>query len=108
MDGATPKPAVAQFAGRVQCGEPVVFHERAAFAVIVIQVASDRRVKQAAEVVEAMTIMSANGSIEGYLHFTSVSFVADLHEQRFALPQGLDDGLDQFAIFICRSCIHEF
>ena len=54
-----------EFARRVQRGEAVVLDERAAFAVVVVQIALRRRVEQAAKVVETMTIVAADGSVEG-------------------------------------------
>ena len=61
----------------VQRGEAVLLDQRIAFPVVVVQVAVHRRVEQAAKVVEAMPIVSADGGVEGDGHFLRVGLVAD-------------------------------
>ena len=93
--------AFAQFARRVERREAIVFNERAALAMIVVQVALRRRVQQAPEMIEAMPIMSAHRGVERNRHPAAVGPVADFLQENFTLAEGFDHGLNQFAAVRC-------
>ena len=69
--------ALAEFARGIERREAIVFNQRAALAMIVVQVAIRRGVKDAAKVIEAMPIMAADGGVEGDRHSSRVDLISD-------------------------------
>ena len=64
---------------------------------VVVQITRCRRFEQRVEMIKTMAIVPADGGVEGDGHFAHIGFIRNFREENFALPQGFNDGLDQFA-----------
>ena len=80
----------ADFAGCIQGREAVRFDKRSTFTVVVIQVTGRRGVEQAAEVIEAVAIVSTDAGVECSGELLNVLIVFDLAQQVFTLIEDLD------------------